>query len=184
MFQANQSFAALTALFPAMASYDWLFGLIVALLVGLVIIGGITRIGIVTSKLVPLMIGIYLAGCFWVIGVKITEVPTAINIIFQQAFGPTAVEGGLVESLVQGIRRSAFSNGSGLGAAAITHEAAKTKKPIKEGLVAILEPFIDTIVICNLTALVIILTGMYGDSVAITTNDSELIAWLPFVLAI
>jgi AGCS family alanine or glycine:cation symporter len=184
MFQANQSFAALTALFPAMASYDWLFGLIVALLVGLVIIGGITRIGIVTSKLVPLMIGIYLAGCFWVIGVKITEVPTAINIIFQQAFGPTAVEGGLVESLVQGIRRSAFSNGSGLGAAAITHAAAKTKKPIKEGLVAILEPFIDTIVICNLTALVIILTGMYGDSVAITTNDSELIAWLPFVLAI
>lgn len=192
MFQANQSFAALTALFPSISNYDWLFGLTVALLVGLVIIGGIARIGIVTSKLVPLMIGIYLAGCFWVIGVKISEVPTAVTKICQQAFVPTAVEGGLVGLLVQGIRRSAFSNGAGLGAAAIAHAAAKTKKPIREGIVAILEPFIDTIVICNLTGLVIILTGMYGDKVAITTSGSELtaaafgqvIAWFPFVLAV
>lgn len=192
MFQANQSFAALTALFPSIASYDWLFGLIVALLVGVVIIGGIARIGIVTSKLVPLMIGVYLAGCFWVIGLNITEVPTAIGTICQQAFAPTAVEGGLVGLLVQGIRRSAFSNGAGLGAAAIAHAAAKTNKPIREGIVAILEPFIDTIVICNLTALVIILTGTYGDNVAIATNGSELtaaafarvIAWFPFVLAV
>ncbi|MBE9170787.1 alanine:cation symporter family protein [Pleurocapsales cyanobacterium LEGE 06147] len=200
MFQANQSFAALTALFPNIASYDWLFGVTVALLVGLVIIGGIARIGIVTSKLVPLMIGIYLAGCFWVIGVKITEVPAAIGTICQQAFVPTAVEGGLVGLLVQGIRRSAFSNGAGLGAAAIAHAAAKTKKPIREGLVAILEPFIDTIVICNLTGLVIILTGMYGENgargslpaVASATGGSELtaaafaqvIAWFPFVLAV
>jgi AGCS family alanine or glycine:cation symporter len=192
MFQANQSFAALTALFPTIASYDWLFGITVALLVGLVIIGGIARIGIVTSKLVPLMIGIYLVGCFWVIGVKITEVPAAIVTICQQAFAPTAVEGGLVGLLVQGIRRSAFSNGAGLGAAAIAHAVAKTQKPIREGLVAILEPFIDTIIICNLTGLVIILTGMYGDNVAIATSGSELtaaafgqvIVWFPFVLAV
>ncbi len=191
MFQANQSFAALTAVFPNLASYDWLFGITVALLVGLVILGGIARIGIVTSKLVPLMIGIYLAGCFWVIGVKLTEVPAAIVTICQQAFVPTAVEGGLVGLLVQGIRRSAFSNGAGLGAAAIAHAAAKTQKPIGEGLVAILEPFVDTLVICNLTGLVIILTGMYGDNVASATSGSELtaaafgqvIAWFPFVLA-
>ena len=192
MFQANQSFAALTVLFPSIASYNWVFGIIVALLVGLVIIGGISRIGVVTSKLVPVMIAVYLIGCLWVIGLNIAEIPHAISTIVQRAFSPIAVEGGLVGLLVQSVRRSAFSNGAGLGSAAIAHSAAKTKEPIREGIVAILEPFIDTIVICNLTALVILVTGMYGENIPADLSGSELtaaafaqaISWFPYVLAI
>ena len=192
MFQANQSFAALTALFPAIENYNWVFGIVVAFLVGLVIIGGISRIGIVTSKLVPVMIAIYLFACLWVIGLNITKIPHAISTIVQRAFSPIAVEGGLVGLLVQSVRRSAFSNGAGLGSAAIAHSAAKTKEPIREGIVALLEPFIDTIVICNLTALVIVITGMYGENIPADISGSELtaaafarvISWFPYVLAI
>ena len=139
MFQVNQSFAALAALFPSIESYNWLFGLGMMFLVGLVIIGGITRIGMVTSKLVPLMIGIYLLGCCWVIAVKFTEVPAALNTIMQQAVSPIAVEGGLVGLLVTSMRRSAFSNSAGLGVAAIAHSAAKNKEPIREGMVSMLD---------------------------------------------
>ncbi len=192
MFQVNQSFAALVALFPNIAGYDWLFGLTVAILVGLVIIGGINRIGVVTSKLVPLMIGIYLVSCLWVIGSRIEELPNALLTIYQSAFSANAVEGGLIGLLILAIRRSAFSNGAGMGCAAIAHSAAKTEEPIREGLVSMLEPFIDTIVICNLTALVIILTGTYGSNIASDINGSELTAlafsqvidWFPYVLAI
>ncbi|MDJ0535444.1 MAG: alanine/glycine:cation symporter family protein [Xenococcaceae cyanobacterium MO_207.B15] len=192
MFQVNQSFSALTALFPGVESYNWVFGITVLLLVGLVIVGGINRIGVVTSKLVPLMIGIYLVGCLWVIGSKITEIPDAIITICQSAFSANAVEGGLVGLLVLAIRRSAFSNGAGLGAAAIAHSAAKTQEPIQEGLVSMLEPFIDTVVICNLTALVIVLTGSYGVNIPSDINGSELtalafsqvVSWFPYLLAV
>ncbi|MEA5533463.1 alanine/glycine:cation symporter family protein [Crocosphaera sp. XPORK-15E] len=190
MFQANQSFAALAAVVPGMKDYDWAFGLTVALLVGLVTIGGISRIGVVTSKLVPLMIGIYLLACLWVLGVNITAIPAAFGLICQGAFFPSGVEGGMIGILVQGIRRSAFSNGAGLGSAAIAHAVAKTKEPIREGIVAILEPFIDTILICNLTALVIVTTGIYGDRVGENISGSTLatmafaqvIDWFPFIL--
>ncbi len=192
MFQVNQSFAALAALFPGVEGFNWLFGLGIMFLVGLVIIGGITRIANVTSKLVPLMIGIYLLGCCWVIAVKITEVPTAIHTIMEQAFSPIAVEGGLVGLLVTSMRRSIFSNGAGLGVAAIAHSAAKNKEPIREGIVSMLEPFIDTIIICNFTALVIILTGTYGENIPSEIDGSKLTAlafaqvinWFPYVLAI
>lgn len=192
MFQVNQSLAALEAIFPAVASYDWLFGLVIMFLVGLVIIGGITRIGNVTSKLVPFMIVLYLLGCFWVVAVKITEVPTAIAMIRQQAFSPLAVEGGFVGLLITSMRRSVFSHGAGLGTAAIAHSAAKNKEPIREGIVSMLEPFIDTIIVCNLTALVIILTGTYGEQIPAGIDGSKLtalafsqvISWFPYVLAI
>lgn len=192
MFQVNQSFAAVTALFPSWESYNWLFGISVAMMVGLVTIGGINRIGVVTSKLVPLMIGIYLAACLWVIGTDILEVPKAFYTIWQQAFSVDAATGSLIGILILGVRRSAFSNGAGMGTAAIAHSAAKTDEPVREGIVAILEPFIDTIVICNLTALVIVLTGTYGDNIPVDINGSELTAlafsqvidWFPFVLAI
>ena len=192
MFQVNQSFAAVTVLFPSWESYSWVFGIIAAIVVALVIIGGIDRIGKVTSKLVPLMIGIYLAGCLWVVGVNLLEVPRAIATIWQQAFSANAMEGGLIGMLVLGVRRSAFSNGAGMGTAAIAHSAAKTDEPIREGIVAILEPFIDTIVICNLTALVIVLTGTYGNKITADISGSELtalafsqvIGWFPYVLAI
>ncbi|MEL4897179.1 alanine/glycine:cation symporter family protein [Crocosphaera sp. Alani8] len=190
MFQANQSFAALAVVVPAVKDYDWLYGLIVALLVGLVIIGGISRIGVITSKLVPVMIFFYLLGCSWVLVANFTAIPAAFGLMFREAFSPSSIEGGLIGILVQGIRRSAFSNGAGLGSAAIAHAVAKTKEPIQEGIVAILEPFIDTIVICNLTALVIITTGMYGESVGDNISGSTLAAmafgqvidWFPFVL--
>ena len=190
MFQANQSFAALAVVVPAVKEYDWLYGLTLALLVGLVIIGGISRIGVITSKLVPVMVFFYLLGCSWVLLVNFTAIPAAFGLMFREAFSPQGIEGGLIGILVQGIRRSAFSNGAGLGSAAIAHAVAKTKEPIQEGIVSILEPFIDTIVICNVTALVIITTGMYGESVGDTISGSTLAAmafgqvinWFPFVL--
>ena len=192
MFQANQSFAALAAVVPALADYNWLFGLVVVFFVGLVVVGGISRIGVVTSRLVPLMVVIYILGCLWVLALKFTAIPAAVGIIVQEAFHPQAVTGGLVGVLVQGIRRSAFSNGAGLGSAAIAHSAAKTQEPIREGIIAILEPFIDTVIICNLTAIVIIITGTYGDAVATTSSGSELtsaafasvISWFPPILAV
>ncbi len=190
MFQANQSFAALAVVVPGMKDYDWLYGLILALLVGLVIIGGISRIGVITSKLVPVMVFFYLLGSSWVLMVNFTAIPAAFGLMFREAFSPSSMEGGLIGILVQGIRRSAFSNGAGLGSAAIAHAVAKTKEPIQEGIVSILEPFIDTIVICNVTALVIITTGMYGESVGNNISGSTLAAmafgqvidWFPFVL--
>jgi AGCS family alanine or glycine:cation symporter len=192
MFQVNQSFAALTVAIPGLKNYDWLFGLIVAFVVGLVIIGGISRISIVTSKLLPLMICIYLSACIWVLGVNFTAIPQAFHMIIDSAFSPHAVEGGITGVLIQGIRRSVFSNGAGLGVAAIAHAVARTEDPIREGIVAILEPFIDTVIICNLTALVILTTGTYGENMAQITSGSALasrafasvIDWLPVVLAI
>ena len=192
MFQVNQSLAALTLLFPGLSTYSWLFGLLVALFVGLIILGGIERIGTVTSKLVPLMIGIYLAACIWVIGVNFSQLPQGVAIIFQQAFSASAITGGLVGTIVLALRRSVFSHGAGLGTAAIAHSAAKTDEPIKEGLIALLEPFIDTIVICNLTALVIVLTGTYGNAIPFGIDGVELtslafskvIGWFPPVLAV
>ncbi|MDJ0658234.1 MAG: alanine/glycine:cation symporter family protein [Crocosphaera sp.] len=190
MFQANQSFAALAVVVPALKDYDWLYGLTLALLVGLVIIGGISRIGVITSKLVPVMVFFYLLGCSWVLMVNFTAIPAAFGLMFKDAFSPSGMEGGLIGILVQGIRRSAFSNGAGLGSAAIAHAVAKTKEPIQEGIVSILEPFIDTIMICNVTALVIITTGIYGESVGDKISGSTLAAmafgqvidWFPFVL--
>ncbi|MDJ0600484.1 MAG: alanine/glycine:cation symporter family protein [Crocosphaera sp.] len=190
MFQANQSFAALAVVVPSVKNYDWLYGLILALLVGLVIIGGISRIGVITSKLVPIMVFFYLLGCSWVLLVNFTAIPAAFGLMFREAFSPSGMEGGVIGILIQGIRRSAFSNGAGLGSAAIAHAVAKTKEPIQEGIVSILEPLIDTIIICNVTALVIITTGMYGDSVGDNVSGSTLAAmafgqvidWYPFVL--
>jgi len=192
MFQVNQSFAALATVFPQIAGYNWLYGILVAFLVGLVIVGGISRIGVVTSRLVPAMVVIYLAACIWVLAALVTEIPAAFATIVREAFDPLAIEGGIVGVLVQGVRRSAFSNGAGLGSAAIAHSAAKTEKPIQEGIVAVLEPFIDTVVICNLTALAIVITGMYGDRVAPGTSGSELTAtafasvldWFPLILSV
>ncbi|MDJ0730591.1 MAG: alanine/glycine:cation symporter family protein [Crocosphaera sp.] len=190
MFQANQSFAALAVVVPGVKDYDWLYGLTLALLVGLVIIGGVSRIGVITSKLVPVMIFCYISGCLWVLLVNFTAIPATFGLIFREAFSPQGMEGGLIGILVQGIRRSAFSNGAGFGGAAIAHAVAKTKEPIQEGILSILEPFIDTIVICNVTALVILTTGMYGESVGDNISGStlaamafgEMIDWFPFVL--
>jgi AGCS family alanine or glycine:cation symporter len=190
MFQANQAYAAVAGLFPALPS--WVFGLLVAILVAVVIIGGISRIASVTSRLVPAMAVIYVLACLWILLNNFTEIPSAIGTIFTQAFSPTAIEGGIIGVLVQGVRRSAFSNEAGMGSAAIAHSAARTDEPLREGIVALLEPFIDTIVICNLTALTIVITGVYQDTTAAELNGVELtaaafntvIGWFPIILAI
>lgn len=137
----------------------WLFGLGFAAILGLVIIGGIKSIANVTSKLVPLMAAIYITSALLIIFNNISALPDAFVQIVVGAFSPEGVQGGVIGVLVQGLRRASFSNEAGLGSAAIAHAAAKTKEPVAEGLVALLEPFIDTVVICTITALVIIVTG-------------------------
>ena len=193
MFQSNQAFAALTAVLPGLRPYDWVFGLVLALLVGLVIIGGVGRIGQVTSRLVPFMVTLYILLCLWVLVYYFKEIPAAIVAIVTQAFHPESIQGGVAGVLVQGLRRSAFSNNAGLGVAAIAHSVARTDKPVREGIVAILEPFIDTVIICNLTALVILVTGSYSDSSHVVSTGgsalataafSTVVSWFPFVLTV
>ncbi|KKD35453.1 alanine/glycine:cation symporter family protein [Limnoraphis robusta] len=190
MFQANQAYAALAGIIPALP--NWVFGLVVAALVGFVIIGGIHRIASVTARLVPAMAVIYVLVCLWILLSNLIEIPAAFGTIITQAFAPEAVGGGFIGTLVQGVRRSAFSNEAGMGSAAIAHSAARTDEPLREGIVALLEPFIDTIVICNLTGLTIVITGVYRNTTATELNGVELtaaafssvISWFPIILAI
>jgi len=192
MFQANQSYAAVAYLFPELADYRSLYGLVLALLVGLVILGGIRRIGAVAGTVVPLMAGGYLISALWVICSHATAIPGAFATIWQEALHPHAIEGGILGVLVQGIRRGVFSNEAGVGTASIAHSATKTDEPVREGIVASIEPFIDTVVICNVTALVCIITGVYQQTageqlsgVALTAAafGSEL-SWFPSLLAV
>ncbi|MEM9487317.1 MAG: alanine/glycine:cation symporter family protein [Cyanobacteria bacterium P01_F01_bin.116] len=189
MFQSNQAYAAMAGLFPGLPA--WVFGLILAGLAAFVIIGGIRRIGAVAEKLVPAMAAIYAIACLFVIFSNISEVPAAIGTIVSEAFAPTAVAGGIVGVMVQGIRRSSFSNEAGVGSAAIAHSAARTDEHIREGIVALLEPFIDTIVICNMTAIAIVITGVYQDTgeslsgVAMTSSAfASVIGWFPVILSV
>ncbi|MEM6449532.1 MAG: alanine:cation symporter family protein, partial [Cyanobacteria bacterium P01_D01_bin.105] len=189
MFQSNQAYAAIAGLIPGLP--NWLFGIVLASLAGFVIIGGIQRIGGVAEKLVPAMAGIYFLACTIVILANITQVPAAIGTIISQAFFPQAAFGGLVGVMVQGIRRSSFSNEAGVGSAAIVHSAARTNEHIREGLVSLLEPLIDTVIICNMTAISIVLTGVYQDTggelsgVQMTSNAfSSVMGWFPIILSI
>ncbi|VEP14209.1 Sodium:alanine symporter [Hyella patelloides LEGE 07179] len=188
MFQANQSYAAVSNVLPGIPS--WIFGIVIAVIVGIVIIGGISRIASVTGKIVPLMAVVYVLACLWIILINFAEIPNAIATIFTGAFSPQAVGGGFLGVLIQGIRRSAFSNEAGVGSAAIAHSAARTNEPLREGIVALLEPLIDTIIICNMTALVIVITGTYqdssiGDGVLLTSRSFDTVVdWFPSILAI
>ncbi|WP_036476721.1 sodium:alanine symporter family protein [Myxosarcina sp. GI1] len=192
MFQANQAFAAVSNVLPFFENLSWLFGIILAAVVGLVIIGGIERIGAVAGVLVPVMAVIYTLACLWVMLVNITSIPAAIATIITTAFSPEAVAGGAIGAIVIGFQRAAFSNEAGLGSAAIAHSAARTDEPVREGVVALLEPFIDTMFICNLTAIVIVLTGVYADPNAIDLDGAQLsaasfatvISWFPYVIAV
>ncbi|MBW1603179.1 alanine:cation symporter family protein [Streptomyces sp. JJ66] len=135
------------------------FGVVLAALVALVLIGGMRSIGAVTSRLVPAMAIVYVAACLLVIGFNITAVPEAFATIVREAFNPQGVAGGVLGALIIGFKRAAFSNEAGIGSAPIAHSAVKTKRPATEGIVAMLEPFIDTVVICTMTALTIIIAG-------------------------
>ncbi|NJM52533.1 MAG: alanine:cation symporter family protein [Blastocatellia bacterium] len=139
-----------------------IIGVILAVITGIVIIGGIKRIANVTEKLVPLMAIVYILASLIIILAHLTEIPAAVGLILKGAFAPEATVGGVIGVIIQGFRRAAFSNEAGAGSAAIAHSAVKTKYPASEGIVSLLEPFIDTVIICSLTAIVIVLYNMDG----------------------
>ncbi|WP_442844737.1 amino acid carrier protein [Leeuwenhoekiella sp. H156] len=188
MFQANQSFEILSGQFGWLEGNGFWFGLTVAVLVGVVIIGGINSIAKVTGKIVPIMAGVYVLGALTVIFINIENIGPAFSAIIDGAFSPSALKGGILGVLIVGFQRAAFSNEAGVGSAAIAHSVAKTNHPPSEGFVALLEPFIDTVVVCTLTALVLIFTGMHevtGVAGADLTSDAfgSVISWFPYVLA-
>lgn len=189
MFQANQSFEQLAGQFPVLVGNGFWFGVVTAILVGVVIIGGIRSIAKVTGKVVPLMAGIYVLASLIVIIMNIQNIGPAFEAIVDGALSPNALKGGVIGVLIVGFQRAAFSNEAGVGSAAIAHSTAKTHHPPSEGFVALLEPFIDTVVVCTLTALVLIFTGMHeveGMAGAQLTSDafgSEL-SWFPYILGI
>lgn len=163
MFQANQAAAQFVKLFDIQDANGGLyFGIAMAVLVAIVIIGGIKRIASVTEKVVPFMAGIYVLAALIIVGANFTLIDDAFGLIFEGAFSGLGIAGGLIGVMIQGIRRGAFSNEAGVGSAAIAHSAVKTKYPASEGIVALLEPFIDTVIICTMTALVIIITNFDG----------------------
>lgn len=159
MFQSNQAYAQLSYVFPNFQGGGFVFGLILAILVAIVIVGGIKKIARVTDKIVPIMCGLYVVSALIIIGINFQQIGIALSKIFYGAFSPEALKGGIIGVMIQGFQRAAFSNEAGVGSASIAHAAVKTDVPIKEGLVALLEPFIDTIIVCTLTALVLIFTG-------------------------
>jgi AGCS family alanine or glycine:cation symporter len=165
MFQINQAFQQFQGVTGGENSFihgkGWLFGLIISVLVGIVIIGGIKRIAQWTDKIVPFMCGIYVLAALIIIFMNVSDVPAAFGAIFDGAFSSAAFAGGIVGTLIQGFRRAAFSNEAGIGSASIAHSAVKTNNPASEGIVSLLEPFIDTVVVCTMTALVLIITGYY-----------------------
>ena len=195
-FQVVQSLDMIKTVVPFLSEYSWAYGLLMAILVGLVIVGGIQSIAKVASLIVPTMCGIYLLACLFILGTHIGAIPAAITLILEQAFSPDAAFGGFLGVLIIGVKRAVFSNEAGIGSAAIAHSAAKVKNPVEEGVVALLEPFIDTIVVCTMTALVIIITGAYHDpanSDLIANNQGGaltsaamggVIPWFPYVLAV
>jgi alanine or glycine:cation symporter, AGCS family len=163
VFQSNQATKQVIALTGATGgSAGVIIGVVMAIIVGIVIIGGIKRIATITEKVVPFMAGIYVLAALVIIFANFSKVDDAIGLIFSGAFSPQAGLGGLIGVLIVGFQRAAFSNEAGAGSAAIAHSAVKTKYPASEGIVALLEPFIDTVVICTMTALVIIFYNMDG----------------------
>ena len=192
MYQANQSYAQVAEVLPFMAGKGGavVFGLILASLVGVVIIGGVKRIGEVAAGLVPFMCILYVICGACLLIAHASSLPSAIGTIVSEAFSWQAGAGGFFGALIQGFRRAAFSNEAGTGSAAIIHAAARTDEPVREGIVALLEPFIDTIIVCTITGLVIVVTGAHlqpelGKGIAMTSWAFETVfPWFPPVLTL
>ena len=168
---------------------SWLYGLILAAVVGLVIIGGIKSIGKVAGVIVPVMTGVYVVAALWILVANASELGNAFGTIMNGAFSTEAGFGALLGVLIQGFRRAAFSNEAGVGSASIAHSAASTDEPVREGIVSLLEPFIDTIIVCTMTGLVVVITGVYddnvGDGVLMTSAAfATVLDWFPLVLSL
>lgn len=195
-FQVGQSLDAIRAQIGFFDQFPWAYGLLIAALTGIVIIGGIRRIAATAEKIVPFMCGLYILASFYVIGVHADRIVPACVEIFQGAFNAQAMYGGFIGVMVIGVQRAAFSNEAGIGSAPIAHSAARTERPVAEGIVALLEPFIDTVVICSMTGLVIVITGVCNDpqnaTLIANSSGSQLTSlafgaaspWLPAALAV
>lgn len=194
LFQANQAYQQALVVTGGDASFmvdkGWLFGLFMAILVGIVIIGGIQWIAAVAERIVPIMAIIYVVAGFVVIGVHHQAIPAAMKTIFEMALYPEAGMGALLGALLMGVQRATFSNEAGLGSSAIAHAAVKTDVPVSQGMVAMLGPFIDTVVVCMITALVIVISGTYVEGGGIegvqlaSRAFASGISWFPYVLAL
>ena len=196
-FQVSQALTAIQGEISFFKDYPIIFGILIALITGFVIIGGVTRIADVTAKIVPLMVIIYISASLWILIVNIDKIPHAFYLIFSEAFAPTAIAGGIVGVIIQGFQRAVFSSEAGIGSSPIAHSSAKVKYPIRQGLVALYEPFIDTVIVCTMTALVIIITGVYDPAngygalieakqgaVLTSMAYGTVISWFPTILAI
>lgn len=196
MFQSNQAAAILIDVTGGADSFffgrAWLLGLAMAAVVALVIVGGIQSIARTTSKLVPFMAVLYVLLALLILVLNFEQLPRAVGQIWQGALAPESIAGGLIGVMIVGFRRAVFSNEAGLGSAAIAHSAVRTDEPVTEGFVALLEPFIDTVVICTMTALVIV-TTVYDPALASTevsgiqlTTDAfaSTLSWSPVPLSI
>jgi AGCS family alanine or glycine:cation symporter len=190
MFQSNQCYAQVANVFPQFANNGFAFGVLLAIFVGVVIIGGIKKIANVTDKLVPLMVAIYIIFGLIIIGKNIFQLDEAILKILTGAFNIKALFGGAAGAIAVGFQRAAFSNEAGVGSAAIAHSAVKTDNPLTEGIVSLLEPFVDTVVICTMTALIIIFTGFDTADSSLTGSQltsaafSSVVPWFKYVLTI
>jgi AGCS family alanine or glycine:cation symporter len=212
MFQANQVHAQLVTVSGGSASWldgrGWITGLVMASIVFLVIVGGIRSIARFTEKIVPFMAVLYVGTALVILALYVDKIPWALEQIFLGAFTGLGIAGGVVGALIQGFRRAAFSNEAGIGSASIAHSAVRTNEPITEGFVSLLEPFIDTVVICTMTALVIVITGVLVldpqtglyvwdagagriategnlSGIALTSAAfGKAISWFPYVLAV
>lgn len=200
--QSNQAASQLSSLIGWQSSSSGtVMGLILAVIVGIVIIGGIKRIASVTEKVVPIMAVIYVGACLFIIFANFSYIDDAFGLIFRTAFNPEAGLGGLFGVLIVGFQRAAFSNEAGAGSASIAHSAVKTNYPASEGIVALLEPFIDTVVVCTMTALVIIIYNQSGifpygsadvmidgvkveGSVLTSMAFASVIPWFPYLLTV
>lgn len=195
-FQVSQSMGAVQAQLPFFKEFPLAYGVIMAVAVGLVIIGGLRRIAHVAEAVVPTMVILYVGACLWIIFSNAPLIPDALGKIVTEAFSPVAVTGGMVGVVVQGFKRAVFSSEAGLGSAAIAHSTASVKYPVRQGLVALYEPFIDTVVICTMTALVIVITGVYdapeyaairaaSEGATLTSMAFATVSnWFPMLLAI
>lgn len=190
MFQANQAFAQVSSKLPLFEGNGTLFGIILAILVGLVILGGIKSIAKVTDKIVPFMVAVYVGFAIIIILLHFENIGDAFSAIYNGAFNSPAIRGGVIGVLVIGFQRAAFSNEAGVGSASIAHAASKTKFPISEGIVALLEPFVDTVLVCTMTALVLIFTGYATDPAGLNGSEltsaafSNVFPWFDWVLLV
>ncbi|MDP5069551.1 MAG: alanine:cation symporter family protein, partial [Congregibacter sp.] len=196
MFQSNQAYVQFVSISGGEQSFfaqrGWLFGLGIALLVGFVIIGGIRSIAGFAAKVVPAMAVLYVICAGTIIALSYTEIPQALSLIVNSAFSLESATGGMIGAMIVGFQRALFSNEAGIGSASIAHSAVQTEEPASEGMVSLLEPFIDTVVICTLSSLVIVVTAFPNglmdsglEGIALTSAAfAHHASWAPYPLAV